>query len=134
MSTRLVLRVLTALAAAVGAIAGWPTWTISGSATRNSYASLRAAQALGIDQLTPFRVVWFLVPVAGAGVLVLLVAGAARSAAALGLLTALVLILFGGGMLLTPVASGVGPWLALGSGVALVGGSVGLLSQGRARA
>lgn len=124
-------RILSAIAAAVGAFAGWPTWTISGSATRNSYASLRAAQVLGIEQLTPLRVVWFVTPVASAAVVLLLVAGAFRSASAVGLLTAAVLLSFGGGVLLTPVAAGVGPWLAVGAGVGLVGGSVGLLAQGR---
>ena len=129
-----VFRALTIVAAVLGAAAGWLTWTISGSATRNSYASLRAAQALGIDQLTPFRVVWFLVPVAGAGVVLLLAAGAVRSAAAVGVLMSLVLIVFAGGVLLTPVAAGVGPWLALGSGGTLIASSAGLIAQGRSRA
>lgn len=123
--------VVAGVAALCGALAGWPTWTLSGSATRNSYASLRAAQALGIEQLTPFRVVWFCVPVAAATVLMLLTARAIRSAAVVGLVTSIVLVFFGGGVLLTPVADGVGPWLALGAGVVLAGASVGLLSQGR---
>lgn len=128
---QMVTRVIVGLAALCGAAAGWPTWTVSGSATRNSYASLRAAQAIGIDQLTPFRVVWFLVPVAAAAVVLLLLAGAPRSAAIVGIVTAIVLLLFGGGVLLTPAAAGVGPWLAAGSGLILIGGSVGLLAQGR---
>lgn len=126
-----VIKAMVGIAAISGAVSGWPTWTVSGSATRNSYASLRAAQAIGIDQLTPFRVVWFLVPVAAAVVVLLLLAGASRSAAVVGMLTSIVLLLFGGGVLLTPVAAGVGPWLAAGSGLVLMGGSVGLLSQGR---
>lgn len=128
-----VTRGIVGLAAICGAVSGWPTWTVSGSATRNSFASLRAAQAIGIDQLTPFRVVWFLVPVAAAAVVLLLLAGASRSAAIVGILTAIVLLLFGGGVLLTPVAAGVGPWLAAVSGLVLIGGSVGLLSQGRVK-
>lgn len=130
---QLIIKGVVGVAAACGAVAGWPTWTVSGSATRNSYASLRAAQAIGIDQLTPFRVVWFLVPVAAAAVVLLLLAGASRSASVVGILTSIVLLLFGGGVLLTPVAAGVGPWLAAGSGLVLIGGSVVLLSQGRVK-
>ncbi len=130
---RMATSVVVGGAAVFGALAGWPTWTVSGSATRNSYASLRAAQALGIEQLTPFRVVWFCVPVAAAALMVLLVIRSTRSAAAVGLVTAVVLVFFGGGVLLTPVAGGVGPWLSLGSGVVLAGGSVGLLAQGRCK-
>lgn len=121
------------LAAIGGALSGWLTWTVSGSATRNSYASFRAGQALGIDQLTPFRVAWFCVPVAAAAIVLLLVARAARSAAAVAILTAIALVLFGGGVLLTPVAAGAGPPLALASGVLLAAGSIGLLAQGRPR-
>jgi len=127
---RLANSVVAGLAAVVGALAGWPTWTLSGSATRNSYASLRAAQAVGIDQLTPFRVVWFLVPVAAAAMVLLLVAKATRSAGVVGLLAAVVLVGFGGVVLRTPVASGMGPWMALGAGVVLAGASLGLLSPG----
>lgn len=130
---QLITAVIVGVAALAGAVAGWPTWTVSGSATRNSYASLRAAQVLGIDQLTPFRVIWFLVPVAAAAVVLLLVAGAVRVAALVGIASAIVLVLFGGGVLLTPVAAGVGPWLALGSGAVLAGGSIGLLAQGRSK-
>jgi len=128
---RLATSAIVGLAAFVGALAGWPTWTVSGSATRNSYASLRAAQVIGVDQLTPFRVVWFCVPVAASAIGLLLIARATRSAAALGLLMSIVLLGFGGVVLLTPVASGVGPWLACGSGVVLAAASIALLSQGR---
>lgn len=129
----LATKLATGVAACVGAASGWLTWTVSGSATRNSYASLRAAQRLGIEQLTPFRVVWFCVPVAAAVVVFLLVGGIARWAAIVGLVTALVLMLFGGGVLLTPVADGVGPWLSLGAGLVLAVGSIAVLAQGRRR-
>ncbi len=45
-------------------------WTVSGSKVRNSYETFRSAQRLGLDQLTPFRVLWFLVPVICLAVLV----------------------------------------------------------------
>lgn len=129
----LLLRALTCTAGMVGSVSGWLTWTISGSATRNSYESLRAAQRLGIDELTPFRVVWFCVPVAVLAMVLLFVFGLDRSAAAVALAASLVLLLFGGGVAMTPVAAGVGSWLAFGSGLVLASGAVGVLAQGRVR-
>lgn len=134
MNGRLVLRLCAAVASMSGALAGWLTWTVSGSATRNSYASLRAAQRLGIEQLTPFRVVWFCVPVAVLAVVVLVAVRADLGAALIGVLTAIVLVAFGGVVLLTPLAGGVGPWLSVGAGLALLVASVGLLAQGRSEA
>lgn len=96
----------------VGSVSGWLTWTRSGSANRNSYESLRSAQRLGIEELAPFRVAWFCVPVIAAAAVVLLVSGFGRSALGCSALVGLTLLAFGGGMLLTPVASGVGPWAA----------------------
>ena len=124
-------RVLSCIAALVGAVSGWLTWTISGSATRNSYESLRAAQRLGIDELTPFRIVWFCVPVAVLALVLLFVFRFDRSAVVVSFATALVLLLFGGGVAVAPVASGVGSFLAFGSGLALVVGAIGVLAQGR---
>lgn len=53
---------------AVGAM--WLPWFRSGSAERDSFGFFRAAQVLGIEWITPFRVAWFLLPI------VLLVAAA----------------------------------------------------------
>ncbi len=117
----------------LGAISGWLTWTVSGSAERNSYASLRAAQRLGIEQLTPFRVVWFCVPVAALGLVVLLLARRRDLALISGGIVGLVLIGFGGAVLLTPVASGVGPWLACLSGAVAVTVSISHFAQGVGR-
>ncbi len=122
-----------AVALIVGSASGWLTWTRSGSADRNSYGSLRAAQRLGIEELTPFRVVWFCVPVVALTVVVLLLAGFRRSALGLGALGGLVLLTFGAGMLLTPVASGMGPWLAGFCGVVSLVVVALLFAQGSAR-
>lgn len=106
-----------ACALVLASVSGWFTWTRSGSADRNSYESLRAAQRLGIEELTPFRVIWFCVPVISFAVVVLLLTGFSRWALALGALGGFVVLVFGVGMLLTPVASGIGPWVASVCGV-----------------
>lgn len=49
-------------ALAVGAM--WLPWFRSGSADRNSFGFFRAAQVLGIGWITPFRIGWFLLPIA----------------------------------------------------------------------
>ena len=57
-----------AIAVAIGLAAVGQLGLIrTGSATRNSYEMLRSAQRLCLDELTPLRVVWFLVPVVGLG-------------------------------------------------------------------
>jgi hypothetical protein len=104
----------------VGSVSGWLTWTRSGSADRNSYESLRSAQRLGIEELTPFRVAWFCVPVVAVAVVVLLVADFRRSALGFAVVVGLILLAFGGGMLLTPVASGPGPWTACFCGIVVL--------------
>ncbi len=48
-------------AVAVGAM--WLPWFRSGSAGRSSFDIFRAAQILGVEWATPFRVFWFLLPV-----------------------------------------------------------------------
>ena len=76
----------------VGAM--WLPWFTSGSAGRNSFAMFRAAQILGIETITPFRVVWFLLPVLLLAVGALYVFGLTRAASvALALLGAIFVIL-----------------------------------------
>ena len=117
----------------LGVISGWLTWTISGSAERNSYASLRAAQRRGIEELTPFRVVWFCLPVVALGLVVLLLAEWRRPALISAAVVGVVLIGFGSAVLLTPVASGVGPWLSCVSGASAVIVSIWSFAQGVGR-
>lgn len=81
----------TVLVAAVAVIGMWGPWFASGSATRNSFGFFRAAQVLGIEWVTPFRVAWFLLPIVLFVALALVVFGARRSA--LGLLLGLGVIL-----------------------------------------
>lgn len=76
----------------VGAM--WLPWFTSGSAGKNSFAMFRAAQILGIETITPFRVVWFLLPVVLLAIGVTYVFGLTRPAsAALALLGAIFVIL-----------------------------------------
>lgn len=123
-------RIMALVGGGAGVLSARLDWTISGSARRNSYASLRAAQRLGLEQLTPFRIVWFLVPVAVLATAALLTARTDRAAGIVGLLAGLVLVAFGGGVLLTPVASGMGPWLSCTAGLVTVGASGVLVAQG----
>ncbi len=93
---------LAAAAVAVGAM--WGPWFASGSATRNSFGFFRAAQVLGIEWITPFRIAWFLLPTVLAVAVALRLYGAGRS-------TAVALIglgsVLGGAGLLSAAAFGV---------------------------
>ncbi len=77
----------TLLVASVAVLGMWGPWFASGSALRNSFGFFRAAQVLGIEWVTPFRVAWFLLPIVLAAALALVVFGARRSG--LGLLLGL---------------------------------------------
>lgn len=53
-----------AVVAALAAVGGmWLPWFRSGEAMRNSFAAFRAAQILGIEWITPVRIIWFMLPV-----------------------------------------------------------------------
>ncbi len=80
------------------AVAGmWGSWFASGSAPRNSFGFFRAAQVLGIEWVTPFRVAWFLLPIVLGAAVALVAFGARRSG--LGLLLGLGAILATAGWL-----------------------------------
>jgi hypothetical protein len=87
-----------AVASGTLAVGGmWLPWFRSGSAPRNSFGLFRAAQVLGIEWITPFRVAWFLLPVVLLVAVALIGFRATRSGAlllaALGLILALAGIL-----------------------------------------
>ncbi len=88
--------VAAALAGATAVGAMWGPWFRSGSADRNSFGVFRAAQALGIEWVTPFRLAWFLLPVLLPLAVALLVFGARRWSAAVLVLLGLVLAVMGG--------------------------------------
>lgn len=70
------------IAAVIAVGSMWLTWFTSGSANRNSFAMFRAAQILGIESITPFRVLWFLLPVVLLAAAALHLFGLWRSASA----------------------------------------------------
>lgn len=92
-------------------------WVRSGSAGRNSYQMFRSAQRLGLDQLTPFRVIWFLLPVLILGSV--LMAGLARYQLTAVFLGAASLVSLGVGIavLSSGLAAGPGAPLATAAGV-----------------
>jgi len=49
----------------------WAPWVRTGQTTRSSFEAFRALQTLGLDQLTPLRVIWWLLPVLFAAVALL---------------------------------------------------------------
>jgi hypothetical protein len=89
-------RLIAAGMAASLAVAGmWLPWFRSGESARSSFAAFRAAQLLGIEWITPLRILWFLLPVV---LLLALLSLAARyPITGLGLLIGLGLILALGG-------------------------------------
>ena len=50
---------------AAGLLTGlmWAPWLLSGTSDRNSFEVFRGLQALGFAELTPLRVLWFVLPV-----------------------------------------------------------------------
>lgn len=110
---------------ATSAAVAWLPWVRSGSATRNSYEALRSAQRLGLEDFTPFRVIWFLVPVVAAASILGGIFGSAR---ALGVGTGLVgIVLIAGGVaaVLSSADVLVGPYASVVVGAwALAAGSV----------
>ncbi len=101
-------------------------WTVSGSKVRNSYETFRSAQRLGLDELTPFRVVWFLVPVVCLAVLVAVATRMLRLAGILLIAQCLVIASVGLVVIAAPLPTASGPFVALVSGV--VGIAIGFVA------
>lgn len=92
-------------------------WVTTGARSRNSYEVFRSAQTLGVDQLTPLRVAWYLVPVLALGVVGWIAVGRLRLAAAFLAVAALLVA----GVAVVVVVAGLaaaGAWVALVIGVA----------------
>ncbi len=112
----------------VSAAASLLGWTVSGSKVRNSYETFRSAQRLGLDELTPFRVLWFLVPVAALAVLVTVMAQMNRLAGILLILQCVIIASVGLVVIAAPLPTASGPFIAIFSGMAgIVAGFVALL-------
>ncbi len=97
----------------------WLPWVYFGSATRTSFGVFRSAQTLGLDELSPFRVAWFLLPIFALAVLGTVALGHVRVAAAMLVVLALLL----GIPALVVVLAGLSAWggkLALAGAVAAI--------------
>ena len=103
---------------AVGAM--WLPWYYSGSIPRNSFGFFRAAQVLGLERITPFRIAWFLLPSALLVAVALIGLGARRSG---------LVIVIGVGLILAAAGAlsslGLGP--APGSAASSVAGTSGMV-------
>lgn len=107
--------VATVVLAALSVGGMWLPWFSSGASDRNSFGFFRAAQLLGIEWVTPFRIAWFLLPVLLPLALLLLLLGAHRSGLA-------VLVLLGSVLAVTGALSLLAFGLANGSAAAAVAG------------
>lgn len=96
-------------------------WVVSGAKVRNSYETFRSAQRLGLEDLTPYRVVWFLVPVLTLGIVLAVLGKRLRLGGALLFAQGLTVGAGGFVVLTSSVPTGSGPWAAM------VLGGVGLL-------
>ncbi len=116
MNPRLVRALAATTALALGFVLQLP-WVTSGARSRNSYEVFRSAQTLGVDQLTPLRIAWYLVPVFALGVVGWIAVGRLRLAAAFLAVAALLVA----GVAVVVVVAGLaaaGAWVALVIGVA----------------
>lgn len=111
-------------------VVGQMPWMRTGAETRNSYELFRSAQRLGLDDLTPFRVVWYLLPVATLSVGLCLASKRRRLAGLI--VAAQSLVVIAGGIAVWAVGLGVeiGPKLAIPVGVLGLSGGV-LLAMGK---
>ena len=128
MKPRMVRAVASTSALAVGLVPQLP-WVTTGARSRNSYEVFRSAQALGVDELTPLRVAWFLVPVLALGVVGWIAVGRLRLAAGFLAVAALLVA----GVAVVVVAAGLaapGAWVALVVGVAALVASALLVPRG----
>lgn len=78
---------LLGLSAAAAITSMWLPWLRSGATTRTSFEVFRAAQIFGFDQLTPLRVLWYVLPVLVICCFLLLSSGLVKTGA-IGLLLA----------------------------------------------
>ncbi len=105
-------------------------WVVSGAKTRDSYETFRSAQRLGLDDLTPYRVLWFLVPVFTVALVVALVANWVRLAGGLLLVQSLVVGVGGLVVWLSSVPTASGPWVAaIMGGIGLMVAALALMSR-----
>ncbi|MFW2382015.1 MAG: hypothetical protein ACN4GZ_09670 [Acidimicrobiales bacterium] len=102
-------------------------WFRSGTTMRNSFEMFRIPQQLGLEGFTTIRLLWFLMPVFAAGVVGFIALGRNGPATLLSALQGLVGLTVGIIVLFSDLDSGLGPFLATGSGLVLIASSIGML-------
>jgi hypothetical protein len=107
----------------------WMEWVRTGSAVRNSYEVFRSAQRLGLEELTPIRVLWFLLPVLAVAGSFFGVLGWYRWFAAVATFVGLVIGGAGLAVALSTAGAGAGPWSAVAIGVCALGVSIWLVRE-----
>jgi drug/metabolite transporter (DMT)-like permease len=124
-----------AVAGIVGTVAAaFLTWTVSGAATRNSFASVRTARLLDSGDhaaVSALLGIWYAVPALAAATVLALVLGRRRWAGAGAIVVGVLAIALAGAVLAAPIAHGAGPVVALATGVAALAGGVALARSAR---
>ncbi len=116
--------------AALQLVVGQLAWMRTGTADRNSYELFRSAQRLGLDELTPFRVVWYLLPAATLAFGLCLASQQRRLAGLVIAVQSVVVVAAGIAVWVVGLGVGIGPKLAIPSGlVGLAGGILLALRQ-----
>jgi hypothetical protein len=119
----------------VGTVAAaFLTWTVSGAAGRNSFASVRTARLLDSGDhaaASALLGVWYAVPALAAAAVLALVLGRRRLAGAGAIVVGVLALALAGAVLAAPIAHGAGPVVALATGVLALAGGVALARSGR---
>ena len=106
-------------------------WTISGTAVRNSFATVRSARLLGIGDstvITALLGLWYLVPALAGVALLGAVLGRSRVAGVASAVVGIAALTAASAVARAPLATGAGVWMAFAAGaVALVGGVAALV-------
>jgi hypothetical protein len=107
----------------------WMDWVRTGTAVRNSYEVFRSAQRLGLEELTPLRVLWYLLPVLALTGSFFGALGRYRWFAVVAAFVGLVTGGAGLAVALSPAGAGAGPWSAVAIGAGALGASIWLLRE-----
>jgi hypothetical protein len=128
MDPRPVRRWLAPAAAVVVAAAAVAPWTLSGSAERNSFATVRSARLLGLGDhpvIAALLAAWYFVPALAGLACLAAILHRGRLAGIASAVVGAAALAAGAAVLRSPLAPRAGVWVALVAGlVALAGGAV----------
>ena len=128
--------VVLATSALVVVVGAFLTWVVTGEAHRDSFATVRAAQRVGVVGQPVWETLlsaWYLAPLAAAGVVAALAFDRRRLVPALAIPLGVVAVGFSGLVLIAPTERGPGPVVVLAGGTGLLVGSVGWIRGLRSR-